>query len=63
MGQQVIDCKHKFIYKHEFFTHTSISYLLEDTLLLDQPIPLLLEGVNDVFHIDLSLNRHIRDIL
>jgi hypothetical protein len=62
-GQQALDCKQKTLFKHEFFTHTSVSYLLKDRLLLEQPTPLLPESVNDVLHVDLPLKRHISGIL
>jgi hypothetical protein len=34
---------------------------VEDILLLEQPTSSMLEGVIDVFHVDLSLERHIVD--
>jgi hypothetical protein len=49
--------------RSEFFTRISISYLFEEGPLLEQPTPLLLEGVNDVLHADLPLKRHTSDIL
>jgi hypothetical protein len=48
---------------HEFCIHTSALCLIEDGLMLEQPTPHLLEGVNCVLHADLPLERHTYDVL
>jgi hypothetical protein len=74
MGQQDIECRfydshfqpsnsvQNFISRSEISSHTSSSCLVEDILLLEQPTSSLLEGVIDVFHADLPLERHIFDV-
>jgi hypothetical protein len=54
---------HKYISKSEMSFYTTFSCLEEKIFLMDPSTPSLLEGVNEVLHVDQHLERDGEDIL